>query len=290
VEYEKTARARWWRWWPLLLVFVLSSFRWVLEAAVPSANTTVASEAAGCAFAALVAVAEAWFRRGERPQAGKLLQCGIAGALIVGGPLVVLLARGGVDLGSLTMALALVPVVVTVAASAFGRVETSSLAGRLWPGIAAVTGLLLLLPVPPLSDTRSDILLLLAPIMTGVGAAWLRAREGDIAWRAAAGLAGAAVMFAAAATIQRSGGIPLAAVGVDALMAGLAVLALLRVGSTRWSGQFALVPLAVALMGLPSLRVLRDPRLCSGLVLLLLATTFLLLPPKPEDPPELDLL
>ena len=291
MEYEKTSRARWWRWWPLLLVFVLSSFRWMLEARVPAANTTVLTEALGCGFASLLALAEALRGRKLRPSDGAMLQCGVAGALIVGGPLVGLLAGGrGLEVGGLAMALALVPIVIAVAASAFGHIETSSLPGRLWPGIAAVTGLLLLLPEPSLADARNDLLLVFAPVMTGVGAAWIRARDGDIAWRCAAALMGAAVVFGIAAIAHGSGTVHVAAVGVDALMAGLVVLALLRVGAVRWSGQFALVPLAVILESLIYVPFLFSGRLLAGMGLLLVATVFLLLPPKPEDPPELDLL
>jgi hypothetical protein len=72
------------------------------------------------------------------------------------------------------IALALTPVVVALA----GRVE--SVAGRIWPGLAAVAGLMLVVAQPSLGDARSDVALCLMPVLTGCGAALLSSEGGGI--------------------------------------------------------------------------------------------------------------
>ena len=67
------------------------------------------------------------------------------------------------------MALALTPVVIAVSEAAT-RHSRETLAGRLWPGLAAIAGLLLLLIQPSLSNPAVDLVLVLTPLLTGCGA------------------------------------------------------------------------------------------------------------------------
>ncbi len=196
----------------------------------------------------------------------------LAGAMMLGGPAVGLLA-GGMDAGSLTIALALTPVVVAVAAAALGD-GSDGMAGRLWPGLAAVAGLLLVLTQPSVSNVRNDVLMLAAPVFSGMGAALfcsVRARS------VASALVGAAVVFLLGWVLLR-GAVSVVAVACDGLLALLGVLAVARLGATRWSAQFALVPLLIVLEGLVLVRPGLQIRWVIGLALLAVGSVYLLLP------------
>lgn len=279
------------RWWPFVLLCVLTLLRWTFGERL-SLGSTGLSEVVGCGSACILALTLATRWRVPRPKATLLLEAALSGALMLVGPLLWIFVRSvSMDEASLTMTLALAPVVVAVARPAFRPTEGANLAGRLWPGIAAIAGLLLLLPEPSLSNARRDVLLAAIPLATGLGAAWFRAREGDRLWRASMALAGAALAFLVAAVMQGSGhwhGLGLPAV-LDGALALLSVLTVLRLGATRWSGQFVLLPLAVIVEGLLILHIKMDVRYAVGIALLLLATVFLLLPPKADDTGNLGL-
>jgi hypothetical protein len=196
----------------------------------------------------------------------------LAGAMMLGGPAVGLLA-GGMDAGSLTIALALTPVVVAVAASALGD-GSEGMAGRLWPGLAAVAGLLLVLTQPSMSNVRNDGLLLLAPVLTGVGAALFCTKPGR---SVASTLVGAAVVFVLGWGLLR-GSVSVVSVACDGVLALLGVLAVSRLGATRWSAQFALVPLLIVLEGLVLVRPGLQVRWIVGLALVAVGSVYLLLP------------
>jgi drug/metabolite transporter (DMT)-like permease len=202
----------------------------------------------------------------------------LAGAMMLCGPALGWLGMG-LEAGSLTIALALTPVVVAVAAAALGD-GGEGVAGRMWPGLAAVAGLLLVLTQPSVSDARNDVLLLLAPALTGVGAALFWARGGR---SVASALVGAAAAFVVAWAAFRGaagtwGPVSLAAVACDGLLALLGVLAVARLGATRWSAQFTLVPLLIVLQGLVLVRPGFSMRWAVGLVLVALGSAYLLLP------------
>lgn len=194
------ARDRVRRWWPLLALLVAGAARWIVTDTHPEAGSTLVSEALGCAWAALLVWAVA--PRSARWVGGSGWKTMPAGAILVGGPVTALLAHAPlVDPGGLTMALALTPVVVAVASDALSRGQTDDVAGRLWPGLAAVAGLLLVLVTPSLSDVRSDFVLALTPLLAGVGAAWFCVQPGTAAGKLRSGLAGAAMLFAVAALV-----------------------------------------------------------------------------------------
>jgi drug/metabolite transporter (DMT)-like permease len=211
----------------------------------------------------------------------------LAGALLFAGPAIGLLLHAHeLSPTSLTMALALTPVAVGVSAAALGTGGAGSVAGRVWPGLAAIGGLLLLLAEPNLSSARTDLALFLAPTLTGVGAALLCA-GGASRWRATTALFGGVGLFALALVVESvlAGVRPrvsLLAVACDGVMALLSVYALLQVGATRWSAQFTLLPLLIVLEGIVLVRPVFTARWVVGLALLALASIYLLLPPTDD--------
>jgi hypothetical protein len=73
------------------------------------------------------------------------------------------------------------------------------------------------------------------------------------------------------------------AAGFDALEALLALIALGRLSSTRWSAQFAIVPLLVLLEGVALMPSSIPARMIVGLLLLAFAAVALLIPPTEES-------
>jgi drug/metabolite transporter (DMT)-like permease len=236
------------------------------------------------------------------------LRLALAGAMLLCGPMIGLLLGGrAVNANSVTLALTLVPLAAAVAQSAMGDAAPGSFAGRAWPALAALGGLLLLLPQPTLTDPLSDLALALAPLLTGVGAAMLLhdfaeevaaqtvAASSHIASSLTAtrefapALAGAALVFGLPLLIHaalRRGEMPAfawSAVVLDALVAALALMALARLGAARWSARFVVVPLAIVLEGLTLLRPRIDVRTCAAVALMLVAAVFLLLPQADAD-------
>jgi drug/metabolite transporter (DMT)-like permease len=281
-----------------VLLLVVGASRWLLVSARPETEPTLPSLTAGCAWAALVCAAFAIRSVPGRQGARHLGRGLIAGALLLGGPMLALvLGVTGVESSALVMALALTPVAVGVAASALGNESTDSLSGRIWPGIAAVTGLLLVLVEPSLSDLRADVVLVLVPVMTGLGAAMFAAaqrrgveRMSVTQWLPTSGLLGGAAVFAVGWAESHLHGAPvlrlsLTAVATDGIFALLSVLALARLGAVRWSAQFTLLPLLILLEGIVMVRPVFTTRWVVGLVLVAAASVYLLLP-QDDDGPE----
>ena len=167
-----------------------------------------------------------------------------------------------------------------------------TLAGRLWPGLAAIAGLLLLLTQPSLANPGDDILLTLTPLLTGCGAV-LFCNQRPGVWRIPAALLGACAALAVGAAINIAMHVPTwpdmagLAAGFDALQALLALIALGRLSAVRWSAQFALVPLLVLLEGVALMPSSIPGRMIVGLLLLAFAGIALLVPPA--DDTRLDL-
>jgi hypothetical protein len=220
--------------------------------------------------------------------------------MLVGGPAIALVVGGRVlDAGSLTIALALTPVVVAIAATALHTRRAADisgdLAGRLWPGLAAVAGLLLVLAQPNLSDLRTDVALVLAPLLTGLGAAIFctDAPGEDVSPLCSPlALAGATALFAIALLLARFTStahqtLSLLATACDGVLALLAVVALTRLGAVRWCSQFTWLPLLIILEGLILIHPPLTARWVVGLVLLAAASVYVLLPgPAEVDGPS----
>lgn len=288
---QAARRSAWHLWWPFALLCLAGGSRWMLSSALPGSGTTLASASLGCGSAAALYLLIVRPKGIAREQRGQLLRSALGGALLITGPLISLLLPRAVPAASLTMALALTPIVIAVYESAT-RHTSETLAGRMWPGLAAIAGLLLLLAQPSLSNLGEDLILALAPLLTGCGAVlFCSAREN--AWRLPAALLGACIVLGLGAAVNLAthvGGWPdmagLAA-GSDALEAFLALLALDRLSATRWSAQFAIVPLLVLLEGVVFLPSSVPARMIVGLLLLAFAAVALLIPPSEE--PRFDL-
>ncbi len=277
------------RWWPFVLLLLAGASRWGLAAVRPDADSTLASEAVGCAWAALISFAFL-IRRPDTatpPQPSSnpaRLRWVLSGAMFFGGPAVALLFHGqDLDSGSLTIALALTPVIIAIAAPALGTETSEGIAGRIWPGLAAVAGLLLVLAQPTLGDARTDLVLVLAPALTGVGAVLFCVNQSRSPFRVVAALLGAAALFAVAlAETSFAAGIrpsvSLLAIACDGVLALLGVITLAQLGSTRWSSQFTWVPLLIILEGILLVRPQLTAHWVIGLSLLLVASVYLLLP------------
>lgn len=215
----------------------------------------------------------------------------LSGAMLFGGPAVALLFRGqDLDSGSLTIALALTPVIIAIAASALGTESSDGIAGRIWPGLAAVAGLLLVLAQPTLGDARTDLALILAPALTGIGAVLFCMDQPNSAYRVVAALLGASALFAVAlAETSFAAGtrpsVSLLAIACDGVLALLGVVVLAQLGSTRWSSQFTWVPLLIILEGILLVRPQLTSHWVIGLGLLVVASIYLLLPQSNDSTP-----
>lgn len=285
-------------WWPFVLLLFAGAARWIVTAAHAEAESTLASEAIGCAWAAFLALLFL-MRQPSRPRARYMRSPAVAirhllaGAMLFGGPAIYLLIRSReLEASSLTIGLALTPVIIAIAAPALGTERTDGVAGRIWPGLAAVAGLLLLLAQPTLGDLRSDLALFLAPTLTGVGAALFGVDVPASPMRITSTLLGASLLFtlALAANYVIAGvrpSISLLAVACDGLLALLGVIALEQLGATRWSSQFTWIPLLIVLEGIVLVRPQLTAYWIAGLVLLAIASVYLLLPQADEPTPAI---
>jgi hypothetical protein len=276
------------RWWPFVLLLAAAASRWMVADTRPEAAPSLVSAALGCGWAAMLAFT--LLDRGRNAGVTKAHESRhmLAGAMLLGGPAVgMIVGARELNAGALTIALALTPVVVAVGVAAFGAAKADGVAGRIWPGLAAVTGLLLVLIQPNLSNTRSDIALALAPVLTGMGAAlfWF---DGESARPSAAyALMGAAALFAfstvgVAVATGHMPSISWLAVAYEGLLALLSVLALRSLGAMRWSSQFTWLPLLILLQGIVMVRPPVTARWLIGLGLITVASVYLLLPQE-ED-------
>ena len=285
------------RWWPFALLLTVSASRWIVADLHPQAAPSLASAALGCGWAAVLAFT---FIDKESAQVSNAngLRGLIAGAMLFGGPAIgLLMGAHQLNAGALTMALALTPVAVAIGAAAFGAETSQGVAGRIWPGLAAVTGLLLILVQPDVANTFNDIALLLAPALTGVGAALLDSAVPSGAESrppVAHALIGAAALFgfATVGAMFVAGHRPalcLLAIGYEGVLALLSLLAFSRLGATRWSSQFTWLPLLILTESIVMVRPPITGRWVTGIVLLAVASVYLLLPQaeEPEAAPSL---
>ena len=150
-------------WLLFALLVLFGACRWMVVGAYPAAESTLSSLMMGCGWAALLSLM--LLVRGPAQATVRKSWLGLlSGALLFAGPAVgVLIHAHELDATALTMALALTPVAVGIAAAALGAGSLDGAAGRIWPGLAAAGGLLLLLAEPNLNNPRSDAALILAP-------------------------------------------------------------------------------------------------------------------------------
>jgi drug/metabolite transporter (DMT)-like permease len=281
------------RWWPFVLLLLLGASRWAVAAVRPDTESTLASQTIGCAWATVVAFALLFPQRNAVPPQpkhsnGASLRWLFAGALLVAGPaMTLLLPSRDLDAGALTIALALTPVIIAIASSALGTESSEGIAGRIWPGLAAVAGLLLVLVQPALGDVRTDIVLILAPTLTGIGAVLFCVGPPRAPSRVPLTLLGASTVFALAFAISAflthaRPPLSLLAAAGDGILALLGILTLSHLGATRWSSQFTWIPLLVIIQSMLLVRPQLTAHWFIGLILLLVAGVYLLLPQVDE--------
>ena len=180
-----------------------------------------------------------------------------------------------------TLALALTPLVMVVSRSGIGESASAELTGLLWPGLAGLAGLLLLLPQPAFDAWRPWAALVCLPLLTGLGAVVSRLGAPETAGETTrhlrmqamiAGLVIAGMTYVCFAWHAMSTDVgwrgTVEASGLDGLTALLLLGALWRVGDVSWSTQFLLIPLMVGLEGAVLLHVVPDLRAWVGLGLL----------------------
>ncbi|HSY37711.1 MAG TPA: hypothetical protein VK814_18295 [Acidobacteriaceae bacterium] len=226
-----------------------------------------------------------------KPSRAATLRWFVAGAMLFGGPAIGLLLPGReLDSSALTIALALTPIIIAIASTAFGTESSDGIAGFIWPALAAVSGLLLVLAQPNLGDIRTDLVLLLAPVFTGLGAVLFCTAHPQAPTRITTALLGACVLFAVALLASRLTGarptFSLLAMACDGIVALLGIATLSRLGATRWSSQFTWVPLLIILEGIVLVRPRLTAHWFTGLILLIVAGVYLLLPPGHESVSE----
>ncbi len=219
-----------------------------------------------------------------KPSRSANLRWLIAGAMLFGGPsIALLLPSRNLDSIALTIALALTPVIIAVAAPAFGTESSEGTAGRIWPALASVGGLLLVLTQPSLGDLRTDFALILAPTLTGLGAVLFCGGPQRSMSRIPTTLLGASTLFAVALgyswlVTHAYPPFSVLAVASDGSLALLGVLTLDQLGATRWSSQFTWVPFLIILEGIVLVRAHLTVPWFIGLILLVVAGVYLLLP------------
>lgn len=283
--------------WAWLLLCALTGSRWLIEAVAPETASTALSQAAGCAMAAGLAVLPMLFRSSRRGQRIVRLHGWSAlagGVALSGAALAAAISDRYVHGDNATLALCLAPVVVAVATSARVVGSSDSLTGRLWPGLAGIAGLLLLLPEPRFSSGRWLAALCCMPVLTGIGAA-LAASPGEdttssgtstrwsLPWTVFA-LVSAGALYGVVAAVHKNGAFSVCAAGLDGAAALLSVIALRGLGPTRWSAQFLAVPLVTLVEGAVLLRPVLDVRRSGiGFALLVLGSVYLFAVAKDRD-------
>ena len=286
--------------WPFVALCLMVSSRWVLEGAHPEAVSTAATEALGCFSAGCLVAGWAWWRsiRGRplRSRTVPEINLSLAAGLLVSGPaLASLIADRHLSGENATLALSLTPVVVAVASQHFYAETQENLTARLWPGLAGMAGLLLLLAQPKFSSWRFTAALAAMPLIAGVAAAFVRSRLHSletsplvtlpddqrwlVPWPTAALIAAAlvfGVLALRASGFQREFSCSPLAASLDGITASLSLLVLARAGAVRWSAQFLAIPLFTLLEGVFLLRPILDTRSWLAFTLLLVSTGYLL--------------
>ena len=177
------------------------------------------------------------------------------------------------------------------------------LAARLWPGLAGIAGLLLLLPQPVFRGLRWPLALLLMPLLTSFGAVFAvsPARLEQPAHRSiprceiAGALLLASILFALLEAVRRQTNTTMeaqfsfTASTLDGSLVLLSLIALRTLGATRWAAQFLLAPLITLTEGVVLLRPVLDMRSWLAFALLAISSIYLLLVGGSKAPENLSL-
>jgi len=280
--------------WPLGALCLLTASRWLIAGAEPGSGSTLLSQAVGYGMASGLAELVVTLRQsGPETRVGQAgFAAGvISSSLVVTGPV---LAQGiagqRLNANDSTLALALTAVVVALLTSCCGDVPAVDLTGLLWPGLAGLLGLLLLLPQPAYSGWLAWAGLISMPLLVGTGAflatakRTIRATDAPVRRQEVTGgllvacLVVTGLWFAGSREPHGSG--LWIASGLDGLTASLTLLALRRLGAVRWCAQFSLTPLLALLEGLFFLRPSTDLRTWIGVGLLGASAAYQLFAPE----------
>ena len=241
---------------------------------MPRISSLGTAAAAACVVCTLLGA----IRHETIPPKSTVGHSALLGAFIFCGAQIALLLRphdvGGSDL---LLAASLIPVVIAVTLAATTEAGLSTVV--LLAGIAAATSLLLLFPEPRIHTLAGASVLVLLPVMTGVGAALLHT---DISqsplWSSASACAGTTLTLAVSHLLRAHRPLPISwqAVGLDVVTLLCTLLALRRLGAVKYSACFALVPIILLLYGFVVMRPGFTVRNVSGLLLLAASSVVLL--------------
>jgi hypothetical protein len=216
--------------------------RWALDNALPQTASTVASQAWACGAIAVAVIVEAIITRRKLPGIKPTL-----GLLSIGAGLLAAPALGDVLHGVAAnapdriVALCMLPVIVAM-------LSGQSQGANLWPVLAGLGGAMLVFPLA-LSSGVWGYVGLLAPsvAIAAACAACRRTTQGVAAeWSAGLMFAGGALGLIALLALRGGSMQPAAsiwAVALDALVAGLVVLSVMRMEALQYSARYFLVPL-----------------------------------------------
>jgi hypothetical protein len=266
-------------WLPFGLLCVLSGSRWVLDAGWNRTTSTLQSGAWGCAVLAVLAGLAAVARRRALPGLRSVFAL-----LAVGGGLLAAPALGAVLHGpaaeSLNRAVALcfVPVIAAVLTGIRGERE------NLWPALLGLGGALLVFPLALPSSALAYVGLLATPLAVAAACvACGQVRRGVAAeWSAAALFAGGAIVLVVlrAVVVATSGevseAVSASAVAIDAVLAGLLVLAVMRLEAMRFVSSYFAIPMLAVVEGVAIFRSGLTFRLGCGVLLLAIGLVGLL--------------
>ena len=273
------------------LLCLWGATRWLLPAGESWGVEAYAVLAAGSVLAAVYAWAQAWREPAATVNRGVLVRAASGGAcLLTGMQVPFLFGVSSVRSTERSVALALCPVVIAVVQAASRDADAPDLPGRLWPPLAGVAGLLLLLPEPSFADWKQIAALAAMPLLAGTGAALLgntRLRGGRLRAVALSGACVPALLALAVSALVMHGesspfapGTFLLAAGAEGVSGFLAVAVISRLGGQRWSASLVIIPLLVALEGILMLHPAVGGRGFLGMGLLALAALFLLRKPE----------
>jgi hypothetical protein len=229
-------------WWPFALLCGVAGGRWALNNAWPETTSTVGSQAIACGAVAAALIVEATLTRRKLPGIKPVL-----GLLLIGAGLLAAPALGEVlhgvasDAPDRIIALCMVPVIVAVLSGQGGT-------GNLWPGLAGLGGAMLVFPLALSSGVSGYVELLLPSVAIAAACVACRRTTQGVAAEWSAGLmftGGALGLIALSAVRSGSmrGAASIWAVALDALVAGLVVLSVIRMEPLQYSARYFVVPL-----------------------------------------------
>src|ERR1700761_4471943 len=241
--------------WPFaLLCLAAASEGWITDN-WPQAGSTLASEMVACALAAALSFGLTFLKPRTISPRPLAISSAWGGALVLTGPTVGLFLMSSLGPANRVLSLAVTPVVVAVTEAALGTQEHGLSPKTLWPGLAAISGLLLVLPEPSLANPLNDAALLLAPLLTGIGCSLFRRHALDATGSSTGAFASGCLLFSLGtviqSTLQQTLPIPsFAAIAIDLVLALLSILALQRLTATQYVSRYVLVPLMILLLSL----------------------------------------